>query len=89
MVDLQFLPYNKAIQLYMYTYPFFLRIFSHTGYHRILRGVPWATQQVPVDHPFHVNGNASWYMQWLTLCVNLTGPWVAQIFVQTLFLVCW
>lgn len=32
---------NKAIQLYIYPYPFFFRFFSHIVYYRILDGVLW------------------------------------------------
>ena len=43
----KFLLYNKVIQLY--THPFF----SHIDYHKILGGVPCATQQVPTGQSFH------------------------------------
>ena len=49
-----FLLYNKVIQLYMYTHPFFCRFFSHIGYHRILGRVPCAVQQVFTGQSFHI-----------------------------------
>ena len=32
--------YSKVIQLYIYMYPFFFKIFSHLGYYRILSSFP-------------------------------------------------
>ena len=37
------------VQLYIYTYPFSFRLFSHIDYHTILGRVPYAIQQVPVS----------------------------------------
>ena len=45
---------NNVIQLRMYTHPFFFRFFSHIDYHRIMGGVPYAVQQVPVSQSFHI-----------------------------------
>ena len=49
-----FLLYNKVIQLYVYTHPFFFRFFSYMDHHRILGRVPCALQQVPVGRSFHI-----------------------------------
>jgi len=49
-----FLPYNKVIQLYMYTHSFIFRFFSHRDYHRTLGRVPCARQQVSVGQSFHI-----------------------------------
>ena len=45
---------NKMILLDPQTWAFFLRFFPHMGYHRILSRVQCAIEQVPVDHPFHI-----------------------------------
>ena len=45
---------SKVIQLYMYTYPFFFRFFSHLGYYRILSRVLCVIQQVLVDYLFYI-----------------------------------
>ena len=36
----QFQVYSKVIQLYIYMYLFFFKLFSHLGYYRILSRVP-------------------------------------------------
>ena len=46
--------YNKAIQLYMYTYPFSFRFFSHIDYHRILGRVPCVIRRVSIGQSFHI-----------------------------------
>ncbi|KAB0342249.1 hypothetical protein FD754_019175 [Muntiacus muntjak] len=38
--------YSKVNQLYMYIYPFFIRLFSHVGHSRVWNTVPYAIQQV-------------------------------------------
>ena len=61
----QFLPHSKVIQFYTHTQTqthtdthiniyFFFRLFSHTGYHRILSRVPCTIKSLPVDHIFHI-----------------------------------
>ena len=52
MILRSFLLYNKVIQLYTYTHPFFFRFFAYIDYHRILGRVPCATQQAPLASPF-------------------------------------
>ena len=46
--------YNKVIQLYIYTYPFFFRFFSNVDSHRILGRVFCAIQRVPVGQSLHI-----------------------------------
>ena len=41
--------------IHTHTYTFFFRFIAHVGCHRILSRAPWAMQQVPVDHPFHIH----------------------------------
>ena len=75
-----FLLYNKAIQLYTCTHPFFFRFFSHIDDHRTLGRVPCAQQQVPmairsVDDSVHgpiVNWKTSKLHQCLYLFCNTT-----------------
>jgi len=45
--------YNRVLQLYIYTHPFFLRFFSHIDDHRLLGRVPCARQQVPTGSSLH------------------------------------
>ena len=42
----QFQVYSKVNQLYIYIYPLFFRLFSHTHHYRVLSRVPCAIQQV-------------------------------------------
>ena len=44
----------SAVQVIMYTYPFFCRLFSHMDFHRILGRVPCVVQHVPVDQLFNI-----------------------------------
>ena len=44
---------TTVIQLYIYTHPFFSRLFSHVDYCKILGRVPCAVQQVPIGQLFH------------------------------------
>ena len=37
--------HSKVNQLYIYTYPLFLRFFSHIGHYRVLNRVPCAIQR--------------------------------------------
>ena len=77
-----FLLYNNVIQLHLHTSILF-HIFSHMGYHRILRRVPWAIQQVSTDyiatpytrpcrgHPFIAG---QWKAQiWQVTCIRPSG----------------
>ena len=43
--------YSKVIQLFnIYMYLFFLKIFSHLGYYRVLSIVPCAQYKLPLDY---------------------------------------
>ena len=43
--------YSKVIQLFnIYMYLFFLKIFSHLGYDRVLSIVPCAQYKLPLDY---------------------------------------
>ena len=46
--------YNKVIQFYMYTQPFFFQFFSQIDHHRTLGGVLCAIQQVSIGQSFHM-----------------------------------
>ena len=50
----QFQGYSRVIQLYMYTYLFFFRFFSHIGHYRVLSSVPCAIQQVLIRYLFYI-----------------------------------
>ena len=50
-----FIIYNKGIQLYMYTYIFYFRFFSHIDYYRILDRVLYAVTQVPSGQSFYTS----------------------------------
>ena len=60
-----FLLHSKVIQLYIYTYPFFLRFFFPTGYHRISSRVPCATQCEWVHLHDTLEKGKMWTDQWL------------------------
>ena len=45
--------YSKVIQLYMYVYIFFFRVFSIIGYYKILNIVPCAIKKVLVVYLFY------------------------------------
>ena len=46
--------YSKVIQLYIYMYSFFFRVFSIIGYYKILNVIPYATQWVLVGYLFYI-----------------------------------
>ena len=46
LYNIVFLMYSKVIQLYVYMYSFFFRLFSHIGFHRILSRVPCVVQKI-------------------------------------------
>ena len=60
IVDLQccvyFWRYSKVIQLHIYIYSFFLRLFTHISCYRILNTVPCSIQQVLVIKYFIYSG---------------------------------
>ena len=75
--------YSKVIQLYTCIYSFFFRLFSHTGYYRILSRDPCAIQQVLVGYLFYIQQDVHAHPTLLILSLPL--PHISPLVTINLF----